>query len=53
MRVRLTVSISGTREGKDWPPVGAYMELPDDEARQMIQAGNAIKSDQRVGSKQT
>jgi hypothetical protein len=34
--------MSGTRNGVPWPEVGNTMELPDDEARQMIGAYQAI-----------
>lgn len=41
MRVKLKAQISGTRDGVAWPPVGTVVELPEDEARQMIYAGTA------------
>lgn len=42
MQVRLLVTVSGTRDGQAWPPAGNTMELPDEEARQMIAAEQAI-----------
>lgn len=42
MLVRLLVQISGTRDGKPWPPKGNEVDLPDDEARQMISALQAV-----------
>lgn len=36
MRVRLKVDISGTRDGHDWPPRGAVVDLPADEAMGLI-----------------
>jgi len=34
----MAVQISGTRDGQDWPPVGAPApELPDDELARMIE----------------
>lgn len=42
MRVRLLVSLSGTRDGQPWPPMGNEMDLPDAEARDMIAALQAI-----------
>lgn len=32
MKVRMSVQISGSRNGADWPPVGSVIDLPDDEA---------------------
>jgi len=39
--VRMLVSISGTRNGADWPPRGGLLELPDDEAASMVMSGLA------------
>ena len=41
MRVKLKVQLSGTRDGVAWPAVGSVVELPDDEARDMITSGVA------------
>ncbi len=41
MRVILTTSVSGTRNGEDWPARGSEVDLPDDEAADMIAAGLA------------
>lgn len=41
MRVRMKVTISGTRDGKPWPERGGTVDLPDDEAKQMVAAGLA------------
>lgn len=46
MRVRMNVTISGTRDGQTWPERGGIKDLPDDEARQMIAAGLAAESDE-------
>jgi hypothetical protein len=40
--VRLTVSLSGTREGQTWPPRNSVMELPDAEGADMCAAGMAV-----------
>jgi hypothetical protein len=32
----MTAAISGTRNGATWPPVGGEIDLPDDEAADMI-----------------
>lgn len=45
MQVRMTVTLSGTRDGKDWPPRGELVDLPDDEAEHMIRAGLATAPD--------
>lgn len=41
MKVNLKVSVSGLRDGKPWPDRGETVDLPDDEAAQMIAAGQA------------
>lgn len=42
MKVRLLVSISGTRNGQPWPPAGNVVDLPDDEAQHMVEREQAI-----------
>jgi hypothetical protein len=42
MRVRLLMTISGTRNGEPWPPAGNVVDLPDDEALHMIEREQAI-----------
>lgn len=37
----MKVTLSGTRDGKDWPPRGELVDLPDDEAQHMVAAGLA------------
>jgi len=47
MRVRMKVTISGSRNGEDWPPVGGEIDLPDEEAAHLIAQGLATEpSDQ-------
>ncbi|WP_282695492.1 hypothetical protein [Streptomyces sp. CC208A] len=41
MRVRMKVSISGTRDGADWPGKDGEVDLPDEEATQLIRNGAA------------
>ncbi len=41
MKVRLNVQMSGTRDGVAWPAVGSVVELPEDEARDMLTSGTA------------
>ena len=43
MRVVMKSAISGTRNGLDWPGLGGSVDLPDAEARSMIEAGLAIE----------
>jgi hypothetical protein len=47
MRVRMKVGLSGTRDGKDWPPVGGSVDLPDDEAAHLVTAGLAAPDDKQ------
>lgn len=41
MRVRLLVEVTGTRDGEEWPPKGAEVDLPDVEAASMVRGGLA------------
>lgn len=41
MKVRMKVSVSGSRNGKDWPPIGGTIDLPDAEAQSYITSGLA------------
>ncbi|GLP71043.1 hypothetical protein TUSST3_76630 [Streptomyces sp. TUS-ST3] len=45
MRVRMKVTISGTRDGQPWPAQGGIVDLPDEEAKQMVAAGLAAEPD--------
>lgn len=45
MRVRMKVTVSGTRDGEPWPERGSVVDLPDDEARQLIAGGLAAEPD--------
>jgi hypothetical protein len=47
MRVRMKATLSGTRDGKDWPPVGGSVDLPDDEAAHLVTAGLAAPDDEQ------
>lgn len=40
MKVRVKRPISGMRDGVAWPSVGSVVELPDDEAREMLKSGS-------------
>mgnify|MGYP003337408333 CR=1 FL=1 len=39
--VVLLVTLTGTRNGEDWPAKGATMSLPAEEAADMVEAGMA------------
>ena len=41
MKIRMRVSVSGTRNGQDWPPPGSVIDLPDDEAADYCANGMA------------
>jgi hypothetical protein len=41
MEVRLLQQISGTRNGLNWPAPGTVVDLPDSEARDMVNSGLA------------
>jgi hypothetical protein len=41
MKVRMTVDISGTRNGQEWPPRGEVVDLPDDEGAALCSSGMA------------
>jgi hypothetical protein len=47
MKIVLTGQISGTRDGKSWPPPGTDLDLPDQEAEGLIRAGTAIRADHK------
>lgn len=48
MRVKMTVDLSGTRDGKPWPPRGQALDLPDAEALQYIEANMAVEAGNAV-----
>lgn len=41
MRVRIAAQVSGSRDGVMWPKVGEELEVPDDEAEDLIRIGIA------------
>lgn len=43
MRVTLTAPISGLRDGEPWPAVGESIDLPADEAEQLVRLGVATE----------
>jgi hypothetical protein len=44
MRVMLTTQISGSRDGRDWPPPGTVVDLPDSEAQGLLDGGGAVEA---------
>ncbi len=45
MDVRLRLQLTGTRDGQPWPPPGTLVDLPDQEAEDLIAAGLATDPD--------
>ncbi|MFE9886276.1 hypothetical protein [Streptomyces scopuliridis] len=41
MKVRMKITMSGTRNGEEWPPKGAAVDLPTGEAQHLVAAGIA------------
>lgn len=41
MLITMLVQLTGTRNGADWPAVGATVDIPDLEAADLIAAGIA------------
>ena len=53
MRVVMLLSISGTRNGQAWPARGGEVDLPDDEAEQLIVNGSAEPAAERAVVRQS
>jgi hypothetical protein len=45
MRVRMRATLSGTRNGADWPAAGGHIDLPKDEAEHLVAAGLAVEAE--------
>jgi hypothetical protein len=43
MKVQMKAQISGLRDGKPWPDVDEVVDLPDDEAAQVVASGMAVE----------
>ena len=41
MKIKMRVSITGTRDGQEWPAAGETIDLPVDEATALVDAGLA------------
>jgi hypothetical protein len=48
MKVKMIASITGTRDGHDWPAAGETVELPDAEARDLVASGLAVELDRKA-----
>jgi hypothetical protein len=46
--VQLLITLTGTRNGEDWPPLGGLMDLPDDEAEGYVRNGYARYAERPV-----
>jgi len=42
MQVKMIAQLTGTRDGEDWPRVGATIDLPDAEAADLVMNGYAV-----------
>jgi len=42
-KVKMLVKISGERNGSEWPDVGGTLDVPKDEADQLVSNGYAEK----------
>ena len=45
MKVRMGIQVTGTRNGHDWPAPGGTIDIPDDEAQNLINHGDAERVD--------
>jgi hypothetical protein len=48
MFIRMLFEITGTRNGQPWPKRGGLIELPNDEAKNLIAQGLAVHIDAPV-----
>ena len=51
MKVRLLIQVSGMRDGQVWPPPNSVVDLPDDEATVLVQAGSAELVEKKLSEK--
>ena len=51
MRVIMRAGITGTRNGVEWPAPGESIDLPQDEADQLVAAGLAVADDTKPAKK--
>lgn len=42
MKVEVIVQVSGTRDGVEWPSKGTVIDVDDEEAKGLIEAGIAV-----------
>lgn len=48
MKIQIVAQISGTRNGADWPAVGGVIDVPADEAAQLISTGLAREPEKKT-----
>ena len=53
MKVTMRARLSGTRNGEDWPADGESIDLPDDEAVQLLNQGMAVPADEAKAERAT
>lgn len=41
MRIRMKQTLTGTRNGQEWPPVGQVTDIPTGEAQHLVASGIA------------
>ncbi|MFE7516113.1 hypothetical protein ACFU8I_33505 [Streptomyces sp. NPDC057540] len=49
MRIRMLTTLPGTRHGEPWPDKGTTVDVPDEEAEQLIRYGAAEPADPEPG----
>lgn len=50
MKVKMIASITGTRDGQEWPAAGETVDLPDAEARDLVAGGLAVELDKKTAA---
>ena len=53
MKVRMLTTISGTRNGVDWPKAGGTIDVPDNEAADLIGTGLAVADTGKAPTEET
>jgi len=49
MQIRMRVTLPGSRNGAPWPGKGETIDVPDDEAEQLIRYGAAEVAEPELG----
>jgi len=50
MKVKMIASITGTRDGQEWPAAGETVDLPDAEACDLVAGGLAVELDKKTAA---